>query len=87
MPLNNSGLVIETKDGELFVTFKPKKKDYIFPKEDTVLLPLNNTTVEEFARYFCEKLRPLFEHHSNISQIEVGVFEYKGQGCWKKITR
>jgi 6-pyruvoyltetrahydropterin/6-carboxytetrahydropterin synthase len=87
LPADNENLIIVKKDNELFVDFKPKNKHYIFPESDVVILPIKNTTVEEFARLLSEKLRPLFKIHPNIEAIEVGVFEYKGQGCYKRITR
>jgi len=87
LPDDNPHLKIAKKDNEYFVNFIPKNKKYIFPVPDVVLLPIKNTTVEEFARLLANKLRPLFKKHKNIEEIEVGVFEYKGQGCWKKIRR
>jgi len=87
LPTKNSHLEIIKKKDELFVNFKPKNKHYIFPESDVCLLPIRNTTVEEFARLLSSKLIPLFNKHKNIDAIEVGVFEYKGQGCWMKRTR
>jgi len=87
LPTENPNLVITKKENELHVDFTPKAKHYVFPEVDVSLLPIRNTTVEEFARLLADKLKPLFTQHDNITAIEVGVFEYKGQGCWKKITR
>ena len=87
LPTNNPNLEIVQQKNELHVNFKPKNKHYIFPEVDVQQLPIRNTTVEEFARILAEKLKPLFTQHENINAIEVGVFEHKGQGCWKKITR
>jgi len=87
LPTENSHLQITKKKNELFVNFKPKNKNYIFPVSDVCLLPIKNTTVEEFARLLSSKLIPLFKKYNNIDAIEVGVFEYKGQGCWMKRTR
>ncbi len=87
LPNNNKHLQITENKGELDILFVPKNKRYVFPKVDVCLLPIKNTTVEEFARLLSEKLRPLFDKYANIDAIEVGVFEYRGQGCWKKITR
>jgi 6-pyruvoyltetrahydropterin/6-carboxytetrahydropterin synthase len=87
LPNDNPLLKISKKENEYFVNFKPKNKKYIFPVSDVVLLPIKNTTVEEFARLLSDKLYPLFNKHDNIEEIDVGVFEYKGQGCWKKISR
>ena len=69
------------------VEFHKIKVSQIFPKSDVLILPIKNTTVEEFARLLSGKLKPLFKQHKNIDAIEVGVFEYKGQGCYKRITR
>ena len=87
LPDDNPHLKIVKKENEYFVDFLPKNKKYVFPVYDVVLLPIKNTTVEEFARLLSDKLHPLFAKHANIEEIEVGVFEYKGQGCWKKIRR
>ena len=87
LPEENPHLPITKKGNEYFVEFLPKNKHYVFPVSDVCLLPIKNTTVEEFARLLTEKMKPLFNEHQNIDAIEVGVFEYKGQGCWKKITR
>ncbi|NHJ46819.1 MAG: 6-carboxytetrahydropterin synthase [Asgard group archaeon] len=87
LPADNKNLTIDEKDNEYIVDFVPKNKHYIFPKGDVLILPIKNTTVEEFARLLADKLKPLFNQHKNIDAIEVGVFEYKGQGCFKRITR
>ena len=87
LPTENPHLTITKKKNELFVNFIPKNKKYIFPESDVSLLPIKNTTVEEFARLLSSKLTPLFSKHPNIDAIDVGVFEYKGQGCWMKRTR
>lgn len=87
LPKDNPNLPIKKEGNEYFVEFLPKKKTYIFPISDVSLLPIRNTTVEEFARLLSDKMKLLFEIYQNIDAIEVGVFEYKGQGCWKKITR
>ncbi len=87
LPNDNPLLKIVKKENEYFVDFEPKNKKYIFPVSDVVLLPIKNTTVEEFARLLSDKLYPLFDKHKNLTEIEVGVFEYKGQGCWRKIRR
>ncbi|MBK5114188.1 MAG: 6-pyruvoyl tetrahydropterin synthase family protein [Candidatus Heimdallarchaeota archaeon] len=87
LPTENPHLQITKKKNELFINFKPKNKNYIFPESDVCLLPIKNTTVEEFARLLSSNLIPLFMKYNNIDAIEVGVFEYKGQGCWMKRTR
>ena len=87
LPTENPNLHIKEENNELLINFEPKNKHYIFPKSDVCLIQIKNTTVEEFARLFSLKLQSLFDNYSNISAIEVGVFEYKGQGCWKRITR
>lgn len=87
LPKDNKNLPITKKNNEYHIEFVPKNKRYVFPVEDVIILPIENTTVEEFARLLSVKLKPLFKKHRNIDAIEVGVFEYRGQGCWKKISR
>ncbi|MCK9485601.1 MAG: 6-carboxytetrahydropterin synthase [Dehalococcoidia bacterium] len=56
-------------------------REYVFPKEDVVALPIENTTAELLAEYIAETvLERLREHgHANIRRIAVDVQEMPGQ--------
>jgi 6-pyruvoyltetrahydropterin/6-carboxytetrahydropterin synthase len=72
--------VLETDDT---IRIKVHKKEYTFPKEDVLILPISNTTTEELSRLLCEeiasKIREIF---SNVDVVEIFIEEIKGQGAW-----
>ncbi len=62
-----------------------KNKRYAFPAEDVILLPIQNTTAEQLARYIAgEVARELRAHYraENITRIRVGVEESAGQTAY-----
>lgn len=80
MATQNRHLKIRETEKEFEVQFKSKK--YVFPSEDVVLLPINNTTVEKLSEYICGRLIESLRKMGvlkNISSIEVGVEETAGQ--------
>lgn len=54
---------------------------YRFPAEDTLLLPLVNTSMELFARMLWEELAPGLAG-SRVEWMAVAVEESAGQMCW-----
>jgi 6-pyruvoyltetrahydropterin/6-carboxytetrahydropterin synthase len=57
-------------------------EELFFPRSDTLLLPVRNATVEEYARYLLERLledRELIERHDIR---EVGIKVSSGPGQW-----
>jgi 6-pyruvoyltetrahydropterin/6-carboxytetrahydropterin synthase len=73
---------IEAKTGSK-VRVQFGTKEYLFPAEDTRLLPLVNITSEELARYIAEQLIERLRPHTNaarlIREIHIGVQETRGQ--------
>ncbi|MBD2858007.1 6-carboxytetrahydropterin synthase [Spongiibacter sp. KMU-158] len=64
-------------------------RSLFFPVEDTQLLPLRNTTVEEFARYLLERLLgdDFFSADKGITELVVKVSSGPGQcgsACWTR---
>ena len=55
LPTENAGLRIE--QGHSVIGAIYGKKQYSFPAEDVLLLPIHNATVELLARYICGLLR------------------------------
>lgn len=64
------------------VEVKFAKKHYVFPKEDVVLLNIENAAVEELARYVLSRVLKSIRLPENVSGIEIGVDEGKGQTAW-----
>jgi len=52
-------------------------KHYVFPREDVIALPIDNSTAERLAEYICQELlRGLAAHNTaNLHTITVGVEE------------
>lgn len=81
IPSKNKLLEITEEGEQVIVRIPHLDKEYEFPKSDIVILPIENTTVEEMSHYFVQELTQNEEiKQDNISQVTVTVFEYEGQG-------
>ncbi len=67
--------------GEGVVTVRFRERVYRFPEADTLLLPIANTSIELFARYLWQELRPALAG-SHVEALGVNVAETAGQSCW-----
>jgi 6-pyruvoyltetrahydropterin/6-carboxytetrahydropterin synthase len=69
-----------------YVEFSIVNKEYKFPMEDCVLLPLKHSSAEELAEYFANIVfENLKEKAYKIDSVSVGVNEGIGQGAFFKI--
>jgi 6-pyruvoyltetrahydropterin/6-carboxytetrahydropterin synthase len=57
------------------------ERSYRFPAEDTLVLPLANTSIELLARMFWQDLVPGLAG-SRVDVLAVSVEETAGQECW-----
>ena len=80
LPGNSRYLSIEMKDDQAEV--KASDKFYSFPLTDIVILDIESSSAEELTAYLLKRLLSEFELPSNITKIELGVDEGKGQGAW-----
>ena len=81
IPSENPFLEIQETDGQVIVKVTNFHKEYEFPKTDVVLLPIENTTVEEMSHYFVKMLTWNKEFkRDNIERVTVTVYEYERQG-------
>jgi 6-pyruvoyltetrahydropterin/6-carboxytetrahydropterin synthase len=55
---------------------------YVIPKSDVCALPLDNSTAERLAEWFCHRLAEALAKRGNITSITVGVEEAPGQAGW-----
>ncbi len=55
------------------------EKNYAFPAEDTLILPLSNITSEELARHICERLLSEMTALPHWTSVAVQVEETLGQ--------
>ncbi len=73
---NNPFTKIKDSNDNLEVSFS--KKLYSFPKDDCFILPSENVTIEELAKYISDKLENSFKDLP-LSSYEVRVYETRGQ--------
>ena len=65
-----------------FLDFNIQNKNYKFPIEDCVLLPLKHTSAEELSEYFaCKLFESIKNKEYKITTISVCVNEGIGQGA------
>jgi 6-pyruvoyltetrahydropterin/6-carboxytetrahydropterin synthase len=87
VPITNSRLKLTQEDGRISIAYK--NKEYVFPKEDVVLLPISNSTCEELAGWIGNELAqslPKSCQGTGVKSIEVEVEESLGQSAsWKKV--
>jgi len=77
----NQSKAVQIKNQTVHVSYD--QKQYQFPREDCVLLPLPQTTVEHLIDYILEQVLQKLQPTNNITAIEVGLDEGIGQGVWK----
>jgi 6-pyruvoyltetrahydropterin/6-carboxytetrahydropterin synthase len=82
LPTANPAVQVREEGDEVHASFKSRR--YVFPKDDVVLLPIENTTAEllatHLARRFKEELSALGER--SLTAIEVEVEESTGQSAF-----
>lgn len=87
VPKRNKLILVEERDQS--VVLKYREKVWMFPSEDCILLPIENTTAELLAKYLSAKLREeLRDKHRYLPEaIRMEVEESFGQTAryeWRK---
>jgi 6-pyruvoyltetrahydropterin/6-carboxytetrahydropterin synthase len=54
LPTGNSVIRVEERAGHVHVAYRDRQ--WLFPREDCILLPIENTTAELLARYIAQRL-------------------------------
>lgn len=57
-------------------------KAYEFPRSDCVVLDVAVTSAEELAEWVIRRLMEKVQFPGNVSRVEIGVDEGRGQGVW-----
>ena len=78
LPALASDMKIEKEGQGLKVHFRDRQ--YLFPANEVVCLPVNNTSVEQLSRLLAEDFLQEFQK-SGVTQIRVRVEETRGQGA------
>lgn len=84
LPTENPRFEVREEGEEIHVHFAGRRKRYVFPREDVVLLPIQNTTAELLATHLARRLREELAgmDASNITAITMMVEEAFGQAAW-----
>lgn len=79
LPTTHPQIHVQADEREVTVTFADRR--WVFPREDCVLLPVENTTAEEIALWIATRLRDVLIAASKtpIEMIQVEVEENFGQ--------
>lgn len=79
LPTKHRHIRVQSDEREVTATFEERR--WVFPREDCVLLPVENTTAEEIAAWIATRLRSVVaaQPGANISTIQVEVEENFGQ--------
>ncbi len=76
---NDSRLDIQKDHDNIYI--RVDKKQYVFPKEDVVLLPITSVSAEDLCKYFTEKIAEELRGLNNLKKIHVRLDEGIGQGA------
>jgi 6-pyruvoyltetrahydropterin/6-carboxytetrahydropterin synthase len=81
LPQNNAHIAVNVGPGSIHVRYRDR--EWLFPREDCVLLPIENTTAELLARYIAQRLlADLRRQHAFEPQVlRVEVEENLGQSA------
>lgn len=81
LPTRNALILLEERPGSVLVRYKDRQ--WMFPRDDCILLPIENTTAELLARYIAQRLLDdLRRHHAYQPQVlRVEVEENVGQSA------
>ena len=81
LPTRNRVILLEEGPGSVRVRYRDR--EWVFPRGDCVLLPIENTTAELLARYIGERLREDLRqhHHFTPEALRVEVEESFGQSA------
>jgi 6-pyruvoyltetrahydropterin/6-carboxytetrahydropterin synthase len=81
LPTRNPVVQLEERPGSVRVRYRDR--EWVFPRDDCVLLPIENTTAELLARYIAERLRAdiLRQHQYVADVLRVEVEENIGQSA------
>ncbi len=83
MLLATANPFITVEEGPRSVHVRYRDREWLFPREDCVLLPIENTTAELLARYIAQRLvEDLKRHHGYRPEVlRVEVEENLGQSA------
>jgi 6-pyruvoyltetrahydropterin/6-carboxytetrahydropterin synthase len=87
LPTRNPLVTLEEGPRSLRVRYRDR--EWLFPRDECVLLPIENTTAELLARYIAQRLREELQRHHQYDPpvIRVEVEENVGQSAVCELRR
>lgn len=64
------------------VKYNLKDKEFLFPKSDCIMLDIEVASAETLANFVLQRMLDKVKFPKNVSRIEIGVDEGRGQGAW-----
>lgn len=83
LPAQHKDIKTEIKGNDLHLHFR--NRYYVFPKNEVILLPVRNTSVEEMSAMLAQKMLEKFQDYG-VQKIVVRVEETQGQAASATIT-
>ena len=86
LPADHPLIRLTASESEVEAVFTPDGRRWIFPRNDCVVLPVQNTTAELLAQYIGQRLREAIERRTGAKpgHMQVAVDENHGQwGVWE----
>ncbi|OGO52246.1 MAG: hypothetical protein A2148_06290 [Chloroflexi bacterium RBG_16_68_14] len=82
--LQRESKALEIEEGMSNWKVRFRERGWVFPKSDVVALPVENSTAEQLAHWFAERLRERLAERgaANVTSITVGIEEMPGQAGW-----
>lgn len=87
LPLHNPHFELVSSHDEWELRYKEKR--YVFPKNDVIELPIDNSTAERLAEYICNELYATLAQHyttTHLHSLTVGVEEAPMQMAYYQMT-
>lgn len=82
LPQHHAQISVREIDEHVEVQFEQRR--WVFPAEEVVLLPIENTTAERLAEWMGEQILDEIQKlgSTQLSQLRLGVDENEGQWAW-----
>ncbi|MDG0818199.1 6-pyruvoyl trahydropterin synthase family protein [Bdellovibrio svalbardensis] len=84
LPKDHPDMKFKSNEKSLEVTFRDRF--YVFPKNEVILLPVTNTSVENLSRLLAEEFFAEFAQYG-VRKVKVLVEETRGQGASSVVAK
>jgi 6-pyruvoyltetrahydropterin/6-carboxytetrahydropterin synthase len=64
------------------VRYRLKDKEFLFPLGDCIMLDIEVASAETLANFVLQRMLEKVRFPKNVTRIEIGVDEGRGQGAW-----